>query len=68
MNESNVLTVTYNRLRWNSPNGIQTQATNTRARDNFGDDLVDIDWLTVRLSFNAFVELVERVPFPVGTR
>ena len=50
VNGSNTLTVTYNRLRWDSPNGIQTQATNTRARDNFGDDFVDIDWLTVRLN------------------
>ena len=50
LNSSNTLTVTYNNLRWDSPNGIQTQATNTRARDNFGDDFVDIDWLTVKLA------------------
>jgi carboxypeptidase family protein len=50
INSTNTLSVTYNRLRWDSPNGIQTQATNTRAIDNFGDDFVDIDWLTVRLN------------------
>jgi hypothetical protein len=50
INSSNTFTATYNRLRWDSPNGIQTQATNTRARDNFGDDFVDIDWLTLRLN------------------
>src|SRR5688572_6883184 len=37
INDKNTFTATYNRLRWDSPNGIQTQATNTRARDNFGD-------------------------------
>ena len=50
LNGSNTLTVTYNNLRWDSPNGIQTQATNTRARDNFGDDFVEIDWVTARLA------------------
>lgn len=50
VNGSNHLTVTYNRLRWASPAGIQTQAINTRARDNFGDDFVNIDWLSLRLN------------------
>ncbi|MBS1786713.1 MAG: TonB-dependent receptor [Acidobacteria bacterium] len=45
----NTLTVNYNRLRWDSPAGIQTQATNTRGRASFGDDFVDIDWATIRL-------------------
>jgi outer membrane receptor protein involved in Fe transport len=50
VNSNNTLTVTYNNLRWRSPAGIQTQAINTRARDNFGDDFVDIDWITFRLA------------------
>jgi outer membrane receptor protein involved in Fe transport len=66
VNESNVLTVTYNRLRWNSPNGVQTQATNTRARDNFGDDLVDIDWLTTRLSSTLSSNLLNEFRFQWG--
>src|SRR4051794_17849070 len=50
INDKNTLTVSYNRLRWNSPAGIQTQATNTRAVDNFGDDFVDIDAVNVKLA------------------
>ncbi|HEX5703742.1 MAG TPA: TonB-dependent receptor [Pyrinomonadaceae bacterium] len=66
LNDSNTLTVTYNRLRWNSPNGVQTQATNTRARDNFGDDLVDIDWLTARLSSTLSSSLLNEFRFQWG--
>ncbi len=34
------LAVSYNWLNWTSPFGIQTQPTNTIAKDQFGDDLV----------------------------
>ncbi len=50
INDKNTLTVSYNRLRWESPAGIQTQATNTRAIDNFGDDFVQIDAVNVKLA------------------
>ena len=50
INDKNTLTVSYNRLRWDSPAGIQTQATNTRAIDNFGDDFVQIDSVNVKLA------------------
>jgi outer membrane receptor protein involved in Fe transport len=50
INDKNTLTVSYNRLRWDSPAGIQTQATNTRAIDNFGDDFVEIDAVNVKLA------------------
>ncbi|HEU4714717.1 MAG TPA: TonB-dependent receptor [Pyrinomonadaceae bacterium] len=50
INDKNTLTVSYNRLRWESPAGVQTQATNTRARDNFGDDFVEIDAVNVKLA------------------
>ncbi|HEX6045755.1 MAG TPA: TonB-dependent receptor [Pyrinomonadaceae bacterium] len=50
INDKNTLTVSYNRLRWESPAGVQTQATNTRAIDNFGDDFVDIDAINVKLA------------------
>ncbi|HEU4509060.1 MAG TPA: TonB-dependent receptor [Pyrinomonadaceae bacterium] len=50
INDANTLTVSYNRLRWESPAGIQTQATNTRAIDNFGDDFVQIDAVNVKLA------------------
>ena len=52
------LSVTYNRLRWDSPAGVQTQATNTRGRASFGDDFVKIDWGTVRLQSTLLQSLL----------
>src|ERR1700754_3226482 len=50
INDRNTLTVSYNRLRWDSPAGVQTQATNTRAIDNFGNDFVEIDAINAKLA------------------
>ena len=50
INSKNAFSVNYNRLRWDSPAGIQTQATNTRGRASFGDDFVKVDWGTARLT------------------
>src|SRR6185369_13936307 len=58
INDANTLTVSYNRLRWNSPAGIQTQATNTRAIDNFGDDFVQIDAVNVKLASTLTANLL----------
>ncbi len=63
INDSNTLTATYNNLRWESPAGIQTQAINTRARDNFGDDFVDIDTLNLRLTSTISSKLLNEGRF-----
>ncbi len=49
INSRNLLSFTYNRLRWDSPAGVQTQPTNTLGVASFGDDFVKIDWGTLRL-------------------
>ncbi|HEV8591309.1 MAG TPA: TonB-dependent receptor, partial [Pyrinomonadaceae bacterium] len=49
INKNNVFTASYNYLRWKSPAGLQTQATNTNARHSFGDDFVNVDTLNLRL-------------------
>jgi hypothetical protein len=59
-------TVSYNRLRWDSPAGVQTQATNTRAIDNFGDDFVEIDALNAKTGFDAHADAAERVSLSSG--
>jgi hypothetical protein len=64
--KNNAFSVTYNRLRWDSPNGIQTQATNTRAIDNFGDDLVAIDWVTLRLNSTLSNSLLNEARYQWG--
>ncbi len=38
------LSLLYHRLRWDSPGGVQTQATNTYAIDSFGTDFVKLDY------------------------
>ncbi|HZB43741.1 MAG TPA: hypothetical protein VE360_00785, partial [Pyrinomonadaceae bacterium] len=66
INDKNTFTATYNNLRWDSPAGVQTQAINTRARDNFGDDFVDIDWLTLRLNSTLSSTLLNEFRFQYG--
>ena len=66
LNDKNTFTATYNRLRWNSPAGIQTQAINTRARDNFGDDGVNIDSLNLRLASTINNQLINEFRFQWG--
>jgi len=66
LNDKNTLTATYNRLRWNSPAGIQTQAINQRARDNFGDDGVNIDSLNLRLASTISNTLINEFRFQWG--
>ncbi len=63
INSSNTFTATYNRLRWESPAGVQTQAINTRARDNFGDDGVNIDTLNLRLASTLTSSLLNEFRF-----
>jgi hypothetical protein len=58
INSKNTLTVTYNRFRWSSPNGIQTQPTNTNGRATFGDDFVNDDSVNVRLVSNLSPTMV----------
>jgi hypothetical protein len=42
-NANNTITGSYNRVRWNSPFGVQTNATTDRAIDSNGDDYVKDD-------------------------
>ena len=66
INSKNTFTINYNRLRWDSPAGIQTQATNTRGRASFGDDFVDIDWVTGRLVSTISPRIVNEFRFQVA--
>ena len=66
INDKNVFTVSYNRLRWESVNGIQTQATNTRSVTNFGDDFVEIDSLNARLQSTVTANFINEFRFQYG--
>jgi hypothetical protein len=43
INDRNHASIQYNRVRWDSPAGVQTQATNDYGRGSFGNDFVKAD-------------------------
>lgn len=43
------LSLLYHRLRWDSPGGVQTNATATYSRDAFGNDFVKLDYGVAKL-------------------
>ncbi|HEX9930327.1 MAG TPA: TonB-dependent receptor [Pyrinomonadaceae bacterium] len=63
INDKNLFSATYNRLRWESPAGLQTQATNTLGRRSFGDDFVDVDTLNLRLQSTISPNLLNEARF-----
>ena len=66
INNNNLLSATYNRLRWASPAGVQTQATNTLGRQSFGDDFVRVDSLNVRLQSTLSATTLNEARFQYG--
>ena len=66
INDQHTFTATFNHLRWDSPAGIQTQAINTRAKDNFGNDGVNIDSLNLRLLSTLTPTLLNEFRFQWG--
>ncbi|HKW35124.1 MAG TPA: TonB-dependent receptor [Candidatus Acidoferrum sp.] len=49
INSKHHASFTYNRLRWNSPEGIQSAAVVNRGIESFGNDYVKEDWGIARL-------------------
>jgi outer membrane receptor protein involved in Fe transport len=66
INGKNHLSVLYHRLRWDSPGGVQTQATNTYGVDTFGTDFVKLDYGLVKLNSEITKNLVNEVRFQYG--
>jgi Carboxypeptidase regulatory-like domain len=63
VNDNHTFTVSYNRMRWESPAGLQTQATNFNARRSFGDDFVSVDTLNARLQSTFSSNLLNEARF-----
>jgi len=63
INGKNLLTVTYNRLQWKSPNGVQTTTTVTSGRATYGDDLVNVDTLNARLQSSLSSNILNEARF-----
>ena len=66
INNNNLFSVSYNRMRWESPNGIQTQAVNFRSRSNFGDDFVSVDSVNARLQSTLSANMLNEFRFQYG--
>lgn len=57
---------TYNRLRWNSPEGIQTAAVVNRGIESFGNDYVKEDWGVARLTSTLFSSMTNELRYQYG--
>jgi hypothetical protein len=57
---------TYNRLRWNSPEGIQTGAVVNRGIESFGNDYVKEDWGIARLISTLSANMTNEARFQYG--
>jgi hypothetical protein len=66
VNDNNLFSISYNRLRWKSPNGVQTQAVNNRSRSNFGDDFVEVDSVNARLQSTLSANMLNEFRFQYG--
>jgi hypothetical protein len=66
VNQNHTFTASYNRLKWQSPAGIQTQPTNTLGSRSFGDDFVNADSLNLRLASTFGANLVNEVRYQWG--
>ena len=60
------LAVTYNRLRWDSPAGVQTAAVVNRGVESWGNDGVDDDWATARLNSILGSKMTNEIRFQWG--
>jgi len=63
INQNHLFTFSYNRLRAESPAGLQTQATNTLGRRSFGDDFVNVDSLNFRLQSTLSSNILNEARF-----
>nr|MBA2731879.1 TonB-dependent receptor [Acidobacteriota bacterium] len=66
INNANTLTLTYNRFRSKSPNGIESPAVVQQGIGSFGDDFVDVDTFIARLNSTLSPTLLNEFRFQYG--
>jgi hypothetical protein len=66
INQKNHASFTFNRMRWASPAGIQTQATNTFGIRSFGDDFVKDTWGIAKLNTFITANMSNEVRYQYG--
>lgn len=66
INNSHTFTASYNRMRSNSPAGIETQPTTIKGIATFGDDFVQTDSLNFRLTSTITPAILNEARFQYG--
>ena len=66
VNNNNLFSVSYNRMRWESPSGVQTSPTVTRGRSSYGNDLVSVDSVNARLQSTISSSILNEARFQWG--
>jgi hypothetical protein len=66
VNNSNTFTASYNRMRSQSPSGIETQPTTTKGVSTFGDDFVETDSFNLRLTSTITPTILNEARFQYG--
>jgi len=66
VNSKNHVSFTYNRLRWNSPEGIQTAAVVNRGIESFGNDYVKDDWGVAKLITTVTSTMTNELRYQYG--
>jgi outer membrane receptor protein involved in Fe transport len=66
INSKNHASFTYNRLRWNSPAGIQTAPVVNRGIESFGDDFVKDDWGVAKLITSVSSTMTNELRYQYG--
>ncbi len=66
INDKQTLSVLFHRLRWDSPGGVQTQATNNYSVDAFGNDFVKLDYGLTKLDSLITPNLANEVRYQYG--
>jgi Carboxypeptidase regulatory-like domain/TonB dependent receptor len=66
INSKNHLSVTYNRLRWASPQGVQTAGVVNRGIESFGSDFVKEDWGIARWTSILTPTLTNELRYQIG--
>lgn len=66
INAKNHASFIYNRLRWDSPGGVQTQATNSYGLDGFGNDFVKLDYGLAKLDTLLTMSIANELRYQYG--
>ena len=66
INEKNVASILYHRLRWDSPGGVQTQSNVFYGKEGFAQDFVKLDYTLAKLDSTIRNNVTNEVRYQYG--